>query len=72
MSQTWAQFAKTGNPNKTDLPLWDAFQDESPRWMVYGEDLGQAKISKVLQYGALNRRLERQLDQLPISANKVL
>ena len=72
MSQTWAQFAKTGNPNKTDLPLWDAFQDESPRWMVYGEDLGQAKISKVLQYGALNRRLERQLDQLPISANREL
>ena len=72
MSRTWAQFAKTGNPNKTDLPVWDAFQDESPDWMVYGRDIGQDKIFKVLQYGALNRRLERQLDQLPIRANKDL
>jgi carboxylesterase type B len=72
MSRTWAQFAKTGNPNKTDLPVWDAFQDESPDWMVYGRDIGQDKIFKVLQYGALNRRLERQLDQLPARANKDL
>ena len=72
MSRTWAQFAKTGNPNKTDLPVWDAFQDESAGWMVYGRDIGQDKVFKVLQYGALNRRLERQLDQLPIRANKDL
>ena len=70
MSRTWVQFAKTGNPNKTDLPVWDAFQDESPRWMVYGKNLGTDKVAKVLEYRALNRRLERQLDQLPIGANK--
>ena len=72
MSRTWAQFAKTGNPNKTDLPVWDAFQDESAGWMVYGRDIGQDKVFKVLQYGALNRRLERQLDQLPARVNKDL
>ena len=70
MSRTWVQFAKTGNPNKTDLPVWDAFQDESPRWMVYGKNLGTDKVAKVLEYRALNRRLERQLDSLPIEANK--
>jgi len=67
MSQTWAQFAKSGNPNKATLPIWDAFTDEFPRWMLYGEQLGQGTIAKEPQYRALNRRLERQLDDLSAS-----
>jgi para-nitrobenzyl esterase len=67
MSQTWAQFAKSGNPNKATLPVWDPFKDEFPRWMIYGEYLGQGTIDKEPQYRALNRRLERQLDELSAS-----
>lgn len=64
MSQTWTQFAKSGNPNKASLPIWDAFKNELPSWMIYGEYLGQGTIDKEPQYRVLNRRLERQLDEL--------
>ena len=67
MSRTWAEFAKSGNPNNPTLPIWEAFQDEFPKWMDYGEQLGQGPVDKEPQYRALNRRLERQLDVLSTS-----
>jgi len=33
MGKYWTNFAKTGNPNGKDLPLWPAFSEENPQAM---------------------------------------
>ena len=34
MSSYWANFAKTGNPNGKDLPVWDAYNNTSKKVMM--------------------------------------
>lgn len=37
MSSYWANFAKTGNPNGNNLPVWDAYNNGTQRIMMLGE-----------------------------------
>jgi para-nitrobenzyl esterase len=38
MSAAWAAFARTGNPNHSDLPKWPAFNTTDRSTMVFGGD----------------------------------
>jgi para-nitrobenzyl esterase len=37
MSSYWANFAKTGDPNGKDLPVWPAYEVKDKKIMVFGE-----------------------------------
>ena len=37
MSSYWVNFAKTGDPNRKDLPMWARFQDRQSAPYVLGE-----------------------------------
>jgi para-nitrobenzyl esterase len=37
MSSYWVNFAKTGDPNGKDLPMWARFQDRQSAPYVLGE-----------------------------------
>lgn len=40
MSSAWVRFAKTGDPNGADLPLWPVYDLQRDRVMVFGEKIG--------------------------------
>ena len=66
INRTWAEFARSGGPNNKTLPTWPAFVDASPQWMLYGNLVEAAPVSKESQYRVLNHRLERQLDEIKL------
>jgi para-nitrobenzyl esterase len=37
VSKAWVNFARTGNPNHPDLPVWPAFSPEKGETMVFGD-----------------------------------
>jgi len=42
MSAYWVQFVKTGDPNRSGMPVWGAFSDKQPLCMIFGDSvLGQ-------------------------------
>ena len=43
MSAAWAAFARTGDPNHTDLPHWAAFNPDDYPTMVFGEEIKPVK-----------------------------
>ncbi|HEY4154020.1 MAG TPA: carboxylesterase family protein, partial [Puia sp.] len=51
MSDYWANFVKTGNPNSAQLPDWPAFSDKSAMTMFLGQDPSAKELP---DQGALN------------------
>ena len=41
MVNYWANFAKTGNPNGENLPLWEEYQNSQDQVMELGENVGK-------------------------------
>ena len=39
MSAAWAAFARTGDPNHTDMPHWPAFDASTYPTMMFGESV---------------------------------
>ncbi|MDG2088326.1 MAG: carboxylesterase family protein [Arenicellaceae bacterium] len=39
MSAAWAAFARTGNPNHSDMPTWPAFDPDDYPTMIFGEEV---------------------------------
>ena len=37
VSKAWVNFARTGNPNHPDLPVWPAFSPEKGETMIFGD-----------------------------------
>ena len=37
LSSYWVQFARTGNPNHPDLPVWDAYTGPDGAVMVFSD-----------------------------------
>jgi carboxylesterase type B len=45
MSSYWVNFAATGNPNGQGLPLWPAFEAQSPTTMQVGDGFGPMPVA---------------------------
>jgi para-nitrobenzyl esterase len=41
MSDYWVQFAATGDPNRSGLPRWPAYREDTQRYQIIGVDVGQ-------------------------------
>lgn len=39
MSDYWANFVKTGNPNEKELPFWPKYSVKNPQSMIFGDSL---------------------------------
>ena len=52
MSDYWVNFAKTGNPNGSGLPVWNAYDKAEGIMMVLGDKVEQQKalLKKELDY----------------------
>ena len=57
MTGYWTEFAKTGNPNRADLPTWPLYDATTPNpkdWHTNGTDLRRA-TAKARSYAATFR-----------------
>jgi len=43
MNSYWVNFAKTGNPNGENLPIWNEFSNEDNQIMELGKNVGPIK-----------------------------
>jgi para-nitrobenzyl esterase len=54
MATYWTNFAKTGNPNGTDLPRWPAFTMKDPQRMVFKETAQAKPYDNLAQLEAMD------------------
>ena len=65
MTAYWAQFAKSGDPNKDGQPEWESFDAAHPRWLELGyEQIEMKDMNLEENFAILNRRMFRQLDHI--------
>jgi para-nitrobenzyl esterase len=57
MSAYWTYFAKIGNPNGVDLPVWDAYTSTDKKIMVLSEDPGSKTIPDKEQLDFLHGKM---------------
>ena len=55
MASTWAQFAKTGNPNGAGLPEWAAYTSGNEAYMEIGRDTGAKNHLRMAQMALVER-----------------
>lgn len=59
----WTNFAKTGNPNDSKRPNWEAFDHQNPQWMTLDiNNVGMNKVSREEKYQLLNKRTLALID----------
>jgi para-nitrobenzyl esterase len=44
MSSYWVNFAATGDPNGSNLPVWPAFTKETKQVIILGDEIKQAEV----------------------------
>ncbi|MEM6802287.1 MAG: carboxylesterase family protein [Bacteroidota bacterium] len=72
MIKYWTQFAKSGNPNLEGEVQWDTFDASKPQWMELGVEGPEMKDSTMEEnYAILNRRMERQMEEIGKLKEKV-
>lgn len=70
MQGYWAQFARTGSPNRDDLPKWVAFDDLEAQEMAFGHERSYARRSvRENRYRAMAGQLESRLAAATIGDN---
>lgn len=55
MSDYWVNFAMTGDPNGKGLPLWPAFDNDSPKLIILGDKVEAAELPNRKQLEFLDR-----------------
>ena len=63
MQSYWAQFAKTGNPNSDEAPMWPAFGNPNPREIAFGHDKTYSRpVARAALYEAMYEQFaEREM-----------
>ncbi len=61
----WTNFAKNGNPNQPDMPIWTRFQPIDPQEMELGEKVGMRPVARREKYEALMIDQYRELGNDP-------
>ncbi len=56
----WANFATTGNPNGTGLPLWPAYDAKTDMSMELGDNIGARPIPNKAQLDFLKNFLDKE------------
>lgn len=59
MSTYWVNFAKTGLPIGRGLPAWPQFTAQQNEWMVFGEQVGVAKVERTQLYSIYGARQQQ-------------
>jgi len=54
ISRYWTNFAKTGDPNGTGLPVWPAFDNAKQQVMVFEDEAGAASIPNLKKLQAMD------------------
>ena len=60
MLNYWVNFAKTGNPNGGDLPLWNEYKNEGDPVQELGKNVGEIPDKYLKTYGILENFLNRK------------
>lgn len=75
MGTYWTNFAKTGNPNSADVPLWPAYTGETDQWLRLDHEIetlkGVRKDKLDIMERVLEEKLETSLALSPVSAELV-
>ena len=61
MLNYWVNFAKTGNPNGVDLPLWKEYQNEGDKVMELGKNVGKIPDYYLKTYEILDEFLNKKV-----------
>ena len=64
MGDHWTQFAKTGNPNRTELPEWPRYDEKSERCLEFGNEVKTGDISHKSGYDLFERILKACLAEI--------
>lgn len=54
LRQYWLNFIKTGDPNGSDMPIWDSVAQEGGAWMVFSDRPHMAPIGRQAELELLN------------------
>ena len=63
MMSYWTNFAKTGNPNGENLPIWDLFNKEENKIMELGSNVGPINDPYTELYPIIDSWIDYQLTQ---------
>lgn len=70
MQGYWSEFAKSGDPNRDDLPAWDAFDDLEALEMAFGHERTYGRrTAREGRYRAMAGQFESRLAATMISAD---
>ena len=53
MLSYWTNFAKTGNPNSSELPPWERMQSGEKKWQLLGPKIESQNIDRQEIYDLL-------------------
>lgn len=70
MSNSWAQFAHTGNPNTEGLPLWQPYTAENGETMIFDYDSRILHNPDRKLEGIIDRHCFKQLDEFRKNSQK--
>ena len=62
MLDYWSNFAKTGNPNAQNLPIWTPYTTENKQHMKL--DIGSVRLTDFYQKNSIGQQIDKLLDNL--------